>query len=158
MAIKEKDLVTQWMPQIRWSNGANVNLAAIRERIQEEADENGIPVDFKEESIKVGGLFSSEHEDILIMFNPQHANDYLRFAIRVQHQGKYAFMQVYNLGGSKNFGNDNRANWDSNSGGLGIAIGIAQSIKNSLGGHKAKIEAEENYYTILRDCLENVVD
>lgn len=143
----ENQLTTQWMPQIRWPNGANVNLMAVREAIQNQADENGIPVDFSEDQLKVGGLFSKEREDILIMFNPEHAYDYLRFAIRVKHQGKYAFMQVYNLGGSKNFGNENKA----------AAGSTLRTIGNLVGGHKAKLEAEENYYTILRDCLENVV-
>ena len=145
----ENDLTMQWMPQVRWPNGNNVNLITIREAIQNQADENGIPVAFNEETLKVGGLFSREREDILIMYNPEHANDYLRFAIRVKHQGKYAFMQVYNLGGSKNFKNANNANSDT-WGGLG------RSFINAIGSHKAKLDAEENYYTILRDCLENV--
>ena len=80
------------------------------------------------------------------MYNPQHATDYLRFAIRVMHQGKYAFMHVYNLGGSKNFRNDNVA-----SGGSAM-----RKIANAIGGHNQKLQAEENYYTILRDCLANV--
>lgn len=150
MAYSENMLTTQWLPQIRWPNGANVNLRTVREAIQEQADENGIPVAFTEEELKVGGLFSKEREDILIMYNPEHATDYLRFAIRVKHQGKYAFMQVYNLGGSKNFKNDNNANFETWG-------GIGRSLINAVGGHKAKLEAEENYYTILHDCLENVV-
>ena len=146
MAYSENQLNTQWMPQVRWPNGANVNLMAVRDAIQEQADENGIPVAFAEDELKVGGLFSKEREDILIMYNPEHPTDYLRFAIRVKHQGKYAFMQVYNLGGSKNFGNENKA----------AAGSTMRMIGNLVGGHKAKLEAEENYYTILRDCLENV--
>lgn len=147
MAYSEKQLTLEWMPQIRFPNGNDVNLATIREAIQEQADENGIPVAFSEDQLKVGGLFSSEREDILIMYNPQHSYDYLRFLIRVMHQGKYAFMHVYNLGGSKNFGNDNAA----------AAGSMFKKITNAVGGHQAKLQAEENYYTILRDCLENVV-
>ena len=149
MAYSENQLTTQWMPQVRWPDGNNVNLVTVRQAIQNQADENGIPVAFNEEMLKVGGLFSKEREDILIMYNPEHANDYLRFAVRVKHQGKYAFMQVYNLGGSKNFKNANNANLDT----MG---GIGRSLINAIGGHKAKLEAEENYYLILRDCLENV--
>lgn len=149
MAYSENQLTTQWMPQVRWPDGNNVNLITIREAIQNQADENGISVSFNEETLKVGGLFSREREDILIMYNPEHPTDYLQFAIRVKHQGKYAFMQVYNLGGSKNFKNENNANFDS-------ARGLGRSLINTIGGHKGKLEAEENYYTILRDCLENV--
>lgn len=146
MAYTEKQLTNEWMPQVRWPNGNSVNLVTVREAIQEQADENGIPVAFDEDQLKVGGLFSQEREDILIMYNPQHAYDYLRFAIRVMHQGKYAFMHVYNLGGSKNFGNENAA----------VAGNTMRKLANAIGGHSQKLQAEENYYTILRDCLENV--
>ena len=46
MAYSEKQLTTEWMPQVRWPNGNNVNLVTVREAIQEQADENGIPVAF----------------------------------------------------------------------------------------------------------------
>ncbi len=147
MAYSEKMLSTEWMPQVRFPNGNDVNLVTIREAIQEQADENGIPVAFNEEQLKVGGLLSKQLEDILIMYNPNHASDYLRFAIRVMHQGKYAFMHVYNLGGSKNFRDDNMA-------GAGSTF---KKLTNFIGGHNQKLQEEENYYTILRDCLENVV-
>lgn len=150
MAISEKQLLAEWIPQIRWADGNNVNLQVIRQAIQNQADYNGIPVAFSEEQLKVGGLLSSQREDILIMYNPQHATDYLRFAIRVMHQGNYAFMHVYNMGGSKNFRDDNVA-------GGGGAFGTLKKLGNALGGHNQKLQAEENYYTILQDCLANVV-
>ncbi len=146
MTYAERDLSTEWMPQIRWPNGDSVNLVTVREAIQEQADENGIPVAFSEADLKVGGLFSKEREEILIMYNPQHPSDYLRFAIRIMHQGKYAFMHVYNLGGSKNFRDDNVAAGGS----------TLRKFANAIGGHNQKLQAEENYYTILRDCLANV--
>lgn len=126
-----------------------MNLSTIREKIQEGADENGIAVAFSEESMKVGGLFSKQVEEYLVMYNPEHANDYLRFGIRLKHQGKYAFMQVYNMGGSKNYGRYNAAQQDGTS-------GVAASIFNKISGHGAKLAEEENYYTILRDILSNV--
>ena len=149
MTYSESMLTTQWMPQIRWPNGANVNLMTIRNAIKEQADENGIPVAFTDSEVKVGGLFSREREDVLTMYNPEHS-DYLTFVIRVKHQGKYAFMQVYNMGGSRNYRHDNNAN-------LSTWGGVGRSLLNAVGGHKGKLDAEENYYTILRDCLENVV-
>ncbi len=109
MAYSEKDLSTEWIPQVRFPDGNNVNLMTVREAIENEAAENGIPVAFREDQLKVGGLFSKQMEDVLVMYNPDHANDYLRFVIRVQHMGKYAFMHVYNMGGSKNYRNSNVA-------------------------------------------------
>ena len=95
MAYSEKDLSTEWIPQVRFPDGNNVNLMTVREAIENEAAENGIPVAFREDQLKVGGLFSKQMEDVLVMYNPDHANDYLRFVIRVQHMGKYAFMHVW---------------------------------------------------------------
>ncbi len=150
MAYSEKDLSTEWIPQVRFPNGNNVNLKTVRDAIQNEAEENGIPVAFREEQLKVGSFFSKELEDILVMYNPEHEFDYLRFVIRVQHMGKYAFMHVYNMGGSKNFRNSNRA-------ASGGAVGTITKISNAIGGIKSKLQAEEYYYTILADVLANCV-
>ena len=146
MAYSEKDLNTQWMPEIRWADGENVNLVNIRSAIQEEADQAGIPVAFREDILKTGGLFNRQQEEILIMFNPEHPTDYLRFAIRVWHQGRYGFMGVYNLGGSKNFANANAAASGS----------TLKKLTGLFGGREQKLKIEQNYYDILHDCLNNV--
>ena len=146
MAYSEKDLSTEWIPQVRFPDGNNVNLMTVRDAIQNEADENGIPVAFREDQLKVGGLFSKQIEDVLVMYNPDHANDYLKFVIRVQHMGKYAFMHVYNMGGSKNYRNSNMA-------ASGGALGAAAKIGGLFSGANAKLQAEEQYYTILADVL-----
>lgn len=129
MAYSERMLTTEWCPQVRFPDGNNVNLRILREAIQNEADENGIPVAFREDTLKVGGPFSKQVEDILVMYNPDHANDYLTFVIRVQHMGKYAFMHVYNMGGSKNF-------YDSNAAASGSTF---KKITGLLGGRNAKL-------------------
>ena len=97
MAYSEKQLTTEWMPQVRWPNGDNVNLVTVREAIQEQADENGIPVAFSEDQLKVGGLFSSEREDILIMYNPQHQSDY-RTWTQCQSTGLSELLTTLRLG------------------------------------------------------------
>lgn len=147
MAFKEKDFTTDWMQPVRFPNGDNVNLAVISNLLQEEADSNGIPVAFREDTVKVGGMFSGQQEPILIMYNPQHATDYLRFALRVQHQGRYAFLHIYNLGGSKNYGHANAA----------AAGSTFRKMANAFGGHNSKLQAEEQYYQILQDCISNIV-
>lgn len=147
MAYSESMLTTEWCPQVRFPNGDNVNLMTVREAIQNEADENGIPVAFREDQLKSGGLFNKQIEDILVMYNPEHASDYLQFVIRVQHMGKYAFMHVYNMGGSKNFR-------DSNVAASGSTL---KQITGLLGGRNAKLQAEEQYYTILADVIANCV-
>lgn len=150
MAYSESSLKTQWIPQIRFPDGDQINLVSVRAAIQEQADRAGIPVAFKEDLLKVGSILSREREDVLIMYNPQHAHDYLNFLVRVQHQGKYAFLYVYNMGGSKNFSDINYAE-------ISGTLANIQKAVNIFKGTKTKVLAEENYYTILRDCLENVV-
>lgn len=147
MAYSESMLTTEWCPQVRFPNGDNVNLMTVREAIQNEADENGIPVAFREDQLKSGGLFNKQIEDILVMYNPEHASDYLQFVIRVQHMGKYAFMHVYNMGGSKNFR-------DSSAAASGSTL---KQVTGLLGGRNAKLQAEEQYYTILADVIANCV-
>ena len=150
MAYSESMLTTQWIPQVRFPNGDKVNLMTVREAIQNEADENGIPVAFREDQLKSGSLFNKQVEDILVMYNPEHPNDYLHFVIRVQHMGKYAFMDVFNMGGSKNY----RQNIRATTGGF---MGAVAGISSLVGGGKAKLQAEEQYYTILADVLANIV-
>ena len=154
MAYSESALTTEWIPQVRFADGANVNLRTVREAIEREAEENGIPVAFREDQLKTGGIFNRQVEDVLTMYNPEHEYDYLRFVIRIQHMGKYAFMHVYNMGGSKNYSAVNTANYD----GDGIASkGFAKIAKlgNMLGGRNAKLQVEEQYYQILADVLAN---
>lgn len=147
MALSENMLSTDWTTPVRFPNGQNVTLKTAMDALQEQADEAGIPLAFREDTLKTGSLFSKQVEDILIMYNPEHVTDYLRFAIRIQHMGKYAFMHVFNLGGSKNFGHDNAANAGSS----------LRKVANLIGGHNAKLQAEEQYYAILKDCIDNVV-
>lgn len=154
MAYSESMLTTEWIPQVRFADGSNVNLRTVREAIQREAEENGIPVAFREAELKTGGIFNRQIEDVLTMYNPEHENDYLRFVIRIQHMGKYAFMHVYNMGGSKNYDAVATANYN----GDGIASrGVAKLAKlgNLLGGRNAKLQVEEQYYQILADVLAN---
>lgn len=151
MAISESMLTTEWVNPVRFPDGKNVNLRTVQAAIKNACDEAGIPIAFGDEQLKSGGLFNKQVEDVLRMYNPDHASDYLRFVIRVQHMGNYAFMHVYNMGGSKNFGADNRA-------GAGGLTGGFQKALNFVGGHNAKLQAEEQYYQILQDCLENILD
>lgn len=142
-------LKDEWIPGVRFANGANVNLKTVSEAIREAANASGIPVDFSEHQLKVGGLFSKQLEDVLIMFNPEHVEDYNQFLIRIQHMGNYAFMHVYNMGGSRNLEKINRIQ-------KGGTLGTITAIGGIIGGAKDKIQAENQYYTILSDILSSL--
>ena len=141
MAYSEKDLTSEWIPQVKVPNGDNVNLMAIREAIQKGADEICIPVAFREEQVKVGSLLNRQLEDILVMYNPKHARDYRKFVIRMEHRGKWAFVSVYNMGGSKNYMNSQ--------------VMESRSLMRKAFGVDRKLLEENQYYEMLADVLVN---
>ena len=149
MAYTEKDLVEEYrfINRLRFRDGSGVNLVKLQELLQDECDSNGIPVAFRSDVLKTGGIFNKQTEEVLVLYNTQHPSDYLQFLIRVTHQGKYAFLDVFKVGSSKNFRNYNKAAGGS----------VGQGILNKLTGANAKLQEEENFYTILTDCFESVV-
>ena len=148
MAYGQSDLNEQhrFIPRIRFADGGNVNLSVLRDALQEQCDSNGIPVAFQDDTLKTGSFFNPQSEDVLILYHPDHSTDYLRFMLRVTYQGKYAFLDVFKVGGSKNFARDNKASRST-----------GQMLFNMLSGHATKLQEEENYYTILEDCFQNIL-
>ena len=138
----------RFINRVRFPNGNDINLVALQEILQDECDANGIPVAFSNDTLKTGGLFSKQVEDVLVLYNTDHPYDYLQFLIRITHQGKYAFMDVFKVGSSKNYRKSNIAAGGS----------TVQKIFNSITGQNQKLQEEENFYTILSDCLENVIN
>ncbi len=146
----DRALTNDWIDPVRFSDGSAVSLANVAKLIKQVTGEAGIPVGFSNDQVKFGGLFNKQVEDILIMFNPEHRTDYLKFAIRIQYMGKYAFMHVYYLGGSTNYAHENNAQEEG-------TLGTIRKAANFFGGHNAKLQAEEQYYSILQDCLEKLL-
>lgn len=149
MAYTANDLNEDYrfINRIRFPDGNGVNLVNLQERLQDECDSNGIPVAMRSDVLKTGGLFNKQTEEVLVLYNTQHPTDYLQFLIRITHQGKYAFMDVYKVGSSKNYRNTNVAAGGS----------TFRKLANAISGTNAKLQEEENFYTILSDCFENVV-
>lgn len=148
MAYSQNDIKEEYrfINRFKFRDGNNVNLADLQEALQDECDSNGIPVAFRNDTLKTGGLFSKQVEDVLVLYNTAHPTDYHQFLIRITHQGKYAFMDVFRLGSSKNFRNYNK----------GADGSTTQKIFNSLTGQNQKLQEEKDFYTILIDCMENI--
>lgn len=146
MTYGQKDLDEQWrfIPRVRFPNGRNIDLNALQSALQEQCDANGIPVAFMADTLQTGSLFNKQSENVLTLYNPNHPSDYLKFLLRITHQGNYAFLDVFKAGSSKNYGNANAA---ANSG--------MRKLLNMATGHDAKLKEEEDYYTILQDCFQN---
>ena len=77
MAYTANDLNDQYrfINRVRFPNGDGVNLVVLQERLQDECDSNGIPVAFRSDTLKTGGLFNKQVEEVLVLYNPQHATD-----------------------------------------------------------------------------------
>ena len=149
MAFGASDLNEDYrfFKRIRFPDGNGIKLADVQARLRDECDSNGIPVDFRTDVLKTGGMFNKQSEDILVLYNTEHPTDYLQFLIRITYQGKYAFMDVFKVGSSKNYRNSNVAASGS----------TIRKLANVISGTSSKLQEEENFYTILTDCFENII-
>ena len=73
----------------------------MKEALTAEAEKNGIPVAFYADQVKSGGMFNKKIEDCIVMYHPEHRNDYFLFCTRVQQEGSLAFVAVNDFGASK---------------------------------------------------------
>lgn len=158
--IKEKEL-GQARDQIRFKDGAGITTVSLRQALQKQANENGVPVSFDYDTVKMGGLIGGSTVDCLTIRNPGHMHDYWYFVVRVTHQGKYAFVDVDMAGSSKQHGKE-AASQDAkalfaagnlSSYGKGAMIG---SALRSLGKSKAKLEEEDNWYNMVNDIFDDL--
>lgn len=164
--LKEKEL-TQSRDQVRIPNGQNITLNDVKVALKNEADANGVPIAFASDQIKFGGLIGGSTEDCLVVYHPEHQKDYFNSAVRLKHQGNYAFLTVYDFGTSRLLGNAASAEFTkeklkatlhggSVSEAIGAAIGggLRRLIKG--GANKSKIEEEQNWYLMLDDMFDNI--
>lgn len=152
------DELREFRPQIRYSDGANVTLEVVQQAIQDCADRNGIPVAFRRDQVKSGGMFNSTIDDCVVMYHPQHERDYFNFCIRVNRQGVYAFVSINDFGQSKQMKKANYAEAykeDRKGQAMSYKIGsmLGQAVM-TLGSNKQKLEEEQRYY----DCIVAIFD
>ena len=161
--IKEKDL-REMRPQVRYRNGQNITLQVLQNAIRGCAQENGIPVAFKSEQIKYGGLIGGNVVDCIVLYHPEHGTDYFNIAIQVKHQGNYAFVSVNYFGNSRLLGNLGSREYlantlkngsDADRLGALIGAGIRRVVK---GGHNSqKLEEEQNWYSMVSDIFDDII-
>lgn len=165
--IKENEL-WDYKDPIRYQDGEAVTLMTIQTALTEAAANFAIPVAFKNDQIKSGGLFNSATEDCLVMYHPEHEKDYLQFCIRVQHQGIYAIVNVNRCGQSKQLDKAYRSEIakqgvkdyvhakDDMATGQAVGRMIGGAL-GSIGKSKKKLDEEKTYYdyvdTIFNDVL-----
>ena len=147
IVIKEKEL-QEFRPQIRYPDGQDITLQAIQSLLQGEAQRAGIPIAFRLDQVR-GGLFGGA-EDCLVLYHPEHQKDYFSVAVRIKRQGNYAKEGIHYRG----YNPLENAAAGAAIVGAGIA-GVRHLIKGK--SDKEKMEAEQQWYTIICDMLDTVI-
>lgn len=172
--IKEKEL-REFRPTYKYTDGNAITLQTIQNALEDKANEYQVPIAFYEEQIKFGGMLSSSTVDCIVLYHPEHRNDYYKVAISIKRQGTIAFVSTNEFGESKNmkklgaragagaamkYGIKNIGGGDKGVPGLSLvggAIGGAVGLLRSIGGSKAKQEAENYYYGAVLQIIEEVI-
>lgn len=158
--LKSDDL-REFRPVYKYQDGSSVTLKAIQTALTEQANTVGLPIAFYDDQVKSGGLFNKLIEDCIVLYHPEHKNDYFKFAIRVQRQGNLAFVYVNDFGKSsqmakaqiaESYKNDRQGQRMSYK--VGSLVGQALT---TIGRSKTKLEAEQNYYYALEEILDQVI-
>ncbi|MBQ2873614.1 MAG: hypothetical protein IJE89_06435 [Bacilli bacterium] len=155
------DELREFRPQVRYQNGEGITLAVVCEAIKECAHKYGIPVEFRYDEVKSGGLFTSSIEECMVMYHPLHQNDYYKFCIRVSHQGMYAFVSINDFGKSVQMNKAYREEMyraDRAGKEMSYKIGsVFGQMVSTIGKSKAKLEEEERYYQCVSDIFDEIV-
>lgn len=155
------DELREFRPQVRYQNGEGITLSTVQEAIKDCAMKLGIPVAFRGDQVKSGGLFNSSVEDCVVMYHPEHERDYFKFCIRVKRQGVYAFVMVNDFGQSKQMNKANTAEFmkqDRKGQSMSYKVGsmIGQGLR-TLGKSSQKLEEENMYYQCVFDIFDEIV-
>lgn len=155
------DELREFRPQVRYQNGEGITLSTVQDAIKDCAMKMGIPVAFRGDQVKFGGLFNSSVEDCVVMYHPEHERDYFKFCIRVKRQGSYAFVMVNDFGQSKQMNKANTAEFmkqDRKGQSMSYKVGsmIGQGLR-TLGKSSQKLEEENMYYQCVFDIFDEIV-
>jgi hypothetical protein len=158
--IKE-NVLREFRPQVRYQDGQGITLSSVQEAINDYAMNMGVPVAFRDDKVKSGGLFNSTVDDCVVMFHPEHEWDYFKFCIRVKHQGSYAFVIVNDFGQSKQINKANTAEYmkqDRSGQSMSYKVGslIGQGLRTLVKSTK-KLEEENMYYQCILDIFDDIV-
>jgi len=172
--LKEKEL-REFCSTYQFSKGEEMTLQRIQDEIEKKSQQYEVPIAFYGEQIKSGGILNSTIDDCIVIYHPEHQKDYYKIAVCIRYQGKIAFVSFNDFGESKNLkklsarnaaGSAVKQGW-SNAGrngnyspGMSLTMGLmggAIGALRSIGGSKAKQEAENNYYAALMQIIDEVM-
>lgn len=158
--LKEKNLIEDFRPTTRYADGSEITLEAIEAAISECANEHGIPVAISHDQVALGGIFSMDTDNCLVLYHPDHEKDYFNFCIRLKKQGTYAFVSAQTMGHSKQLKKINQADAtdrlaDSSS---SLTASLITKGLNNIGKNRreSKFAEESMYYSCLADILDEI--
>ena len=164
--IKEKEL-REMRPRVRYQNGASIMLKTIQNALQDYFDEAAIPVAFYADQIKYGGFIGGSTEDCIVLYHPQHENDYYKVAITVNHQGKYAFVSVNDFGSSRQLGNQGSVEYLKETLKFGNGVTTSEKVGALIGAgarrlimggvNKQKLQEEQDWYQFVMEAFDEIV-
>jgi len=125
--------------------------------MQQEANKHGIPVAFCNDEVKCGKLIGGYKENCLVIYHPVQKEDYYKTAIRIKHQGNYAFIKVHDFGKSKLLGHKTNVKefaktWSV----VDLAVAGVSKFK-TLGKDQRDVEEEQNWYAMVSDVLSAIL-
>lgn len=158
--IKANEL-REFRPVVRYRDGNNITLQTVQNALKDCAQGMGIPVAFYTDQVKSGGMFNKTIEDCIVLYHPEHQNDYFKICIRVGHQGSYAFVSANDFGQSKQMNKADRADaYKADRAGKSMSYKVGSLIGQGLttmGKNKSKLEEEQNYYACVIDMFDEIV-
>lgn len=155
------DNLREFRPSVRYKDGTGITLQTVQDALTTFAQEMGIPVAFHKDEVKSGGLFNSSLEECLVLYYPDHLDDYFNFCIRVSHQGSYAFVSVNDFGKSKQvskaaYAESYKADRRGKKMSYKVGSMIGQGIM-TIGKNKQKLEEEQMYYQCIGDLFDDII-
>ena len=159
MALKYKlEEMAQFKPQLRFMNGSHITYDSLANVLKEGADAFGIPMAYYMDEVKSGGLLKKRTEDCLVIYNPEHKNDYYNFCIKLSKMGNVAFLDTYIFGSSRLASSraaGKSITGEDGSDGLGFFKGVLGKVVHG-GYSQADADMEDNYYTLISDIFDTL--
>ncbi|MGN0679545.1 MAG: hypothetical protein ACI4JS_07780 [Oscillospiraceae bacterium] len=158
-SIKESDLWDIYS-SIDIANGNDLTFEIIEEELTLCSAEYGLPLAIGYGEIKYGGLFNSEVGDCLVIANPDHLNDYFKFAISITYKGNHAYVKVQSFGHSTQMEKADKIEYNKQDRkGKETAYKVGSLIGGAIhyiGFSKEKLMEEQQYYQLVIDAIKTV--
>lgn len=136
-----------------------ISLADVKAALTEQAKAQNLPIAFYADQVTSGGLFNKVVEEALVLYHPEHQRDYYNFVIRVAQEGGRSIATVNSTGQSKQMKKEAGQAWaKEDRKGKSMSYKVGSMIGSGIAGigrNKQKLEAEQRYYMLISDLIDN---